>query len=63
MKYTDIKDLSRPELLKKLETLTQDMFQARMKNSLGQLANPVQIRGIRRDVARVKTALAGQKKA
>lgn len=61
MKYADIKELSRPELTKKFEGLKQEMFQARMKNSLGQLANPLQIRYMRRDLARFKTALAGQK--
>ncbi len=63
MKYTDIKDLSRAELVKKRDGLRADMFQARMKNGLGQLSNPVQIRFLRRDLARVQTALGGNKEA
>lgn len=61
MKYTDIKGLSRQELLKKKASLREELFQAKMKNTMGQLSNPVQVRFIRRDVARIETALAGQK--
>lgn len=62
MKFADIKELSRQELAKKRQELRQEMFQAKMKNGLGQLANPLQIRHLRRDLARVATAIAAQKK-
>ncbi len=55
--FKDIKDLSATELKKKKETLNEELFLAKTKNALGQLANPIQIRGMRRDLARVKTAL------
>ncbi|MBX2995853.1 MAG: 50S ribosomal protein L29 [Bdellovibrionaceae bacterium] len=57
MKYQDVKDLSPTELKKKKKALTQDLFEAKMKNTLGQLSNPLEIRGMRRDLARVNTAL------
>jgi large subunit ribosomal protein L29 len=57
MKYQDVKDLSVAEMKKKKKALTQDMFEAKMKNSLGQLSNPLEIRGLRRDLARLNTAL------
>ena len=57
MKYQDVKDLSATEMKKKKKALTQDMFEAKMKNSLGQLSNPLEIRGLRRDLARLNTAL------
>ena len=57
MKYTDVKDLSATELKKKKASLTQDIFEARMKNQLGQLGNPLEIRKLRKDLARVNTAL------
>ncbi len=57
MEFKDIKDLSATELKKKKETLTEELFLAKTKNALGQLANPIQIRGMRRDLARVSTAL------
>lgn len=63
MKFADIKDLSRSELTKKRDGLRADLFQASMKNGLGQLSNPVQIRFLRRDLARIETALSGNKEA
>jgi large subunit ribosomal protein L29 len=57
MKYVDVKDLSAVELKKKKSALTQDIFDARMKNQLGQLGNPLEIRKLRKDLARVNTAL------
>ncbi len=56
MNYADVKGLSDKDLLKKSKELRTEMFQARMKNALGQLANPMTIRNLRRDVARLKTA-------
>lgn len=57
MKYTEITQLGVSELIKKKESLVADLFQAKMKNSTGQLGNPVQIRFLRKDLARVETAL------
>jgi large subunit ribosomal protein L29 len=57
MKYTEFKDLSAVELKKKKAGLSEDLFSAKMKNGLGQLGNPLEIRKIRRDLARVNTAL------
>lgn len=57
MKYQDVKDLSPAELKKKIKSINQDLFEAKMKNSLGQLANPLEIRGLRKDLARINTAL------
>ena len=57
MKFTEIKDQSVSELKKKKKSLSESLFQAQMKNSLGQLGNPIEIRFLRRDLARVQTAL------
>lgn len=57
MKYVEIKDLTVEELRKRLGTLKGDLFEAKMKHSLGQLNNPLLVRQARRDVARVQTAL------
>ncbi|MFN8790286.1 MAG: 50S ribosomal protein L29 [Bdellovibrionales bacterium] len=61
MKFTEIKDMSLPELKKKRATLSEQLFEARMKNSIGQLSNPVQIRQLRRDIARINTAIVGKR--
>ncbi len=58
MKYSDMKDMSVVELKKKKAALTAEIFESKIKNSLGQLANPLQIRALRKDVARLSTVLA-----
>lgn len=57
MKYTEVKDLSVAELKKKRAVLSKDLFDAQVKNSIGQLANPLEIRKIRRNIARLNTAI------
>jgi large subunit ribosomal protein L29 len=57
MKYKDVKDLSVEELKKKKSVVTDEIFMARMKNTLGQLGNPMEIRQMRRDLARLNTAI------
>jgi large subunit ribosomal protein L29 len=60
MKFTEIKDMSVSELLKKRSGLSEQLFEARMKNSIGQMANPLTIRQLRRDIARINTAIVGK---
>lgn len=60
MNFKDVKDLTEKELIKKLNTLKKENFELKMKNSLGQLSNPLVIRKGRRDLARIKTALASK---
>ncbi len=58
MKFEDVKDLTVEELRKRRLTLSEEMFQLKMKHSLGQVNNPIEIRNKRRDVARIQTALS-----
>ena len=57
MKYSEIKDFTVEELRKRIKSMREDLFEAKMKQSLGQLADPVEIRRKRKDIARVLTAL------
>jgi large subunit ribosomal protein L29 len=57
MKFADIHDLTVEELRKRERSMAEELFELKMKHSLGQLSNPLQIRGVRRDISRVKTAL------
>lgn len=57
MKFVEIKDLSVGELKKKRTTLSEELFQARIKNSIGQLSNPLEIRDLRRNIAQINTAI------
>lgn len=57
MNFKDVENKSATELLKQKTELTNKLFDMNMKNSLGQLASPLQIRSTRRDIARINTAI------
>lgn len=57
MKFKEISGMTVRELRKKQEELKDLLFQSQMKNTLGQLGNPLSIRNLRRDMARIKTAV------
>ena len=64
MDFQDVKNLSPVELHKKMRDIKGKMFEARMKNAMGQLTDPISIRKMRREVAQLRTALtANTKKA
>ena len=57
MKFNEIKDLSASDLKKKKVVLVKELFDAKIKNSIGQLSNPLVIRSLRKDIAKINTAL------
>ncbi|MBC86442.1 MAG: 50S ribosomal protein L29 [Bdellovibrionaceae bacterium] len=57
MKFAEIKDLTVEELRKRHSSMKEELFETKMKHKLGQVGSPVDVRKIRRDIARVKTAL------
>ncbi len=57
MKSKELNGLPAKELAKKSTEMKKELFEMRIKNTLGQLSNPVQIRFQRKAVARVLTAL------
>ena len=57
MKYSDIENKSVVELIKQKNEISTKLFDLKMKNSLGQLTSPHQIKNIRRDIARINTAI------
>lgn len=57
MKFEDIKELTSSELRKRAVQLREELFEARMKHSIGQLGSSAEIRAKRRDLARLRTAL------
>ena len=60
MKTKVLRDLTLEELQQKHDDLWKEMFGLRVKHTLGQLENPLQLRAIRRDIARCKTLLTQQ---
>ena len=57
MKISEIKALSIKELNTKLKELTTELFNLRFANASRNLANPVSIRNVKKDIARVKTVI------
>ena len=55
MKAAELRDLGPDELGAKERELTDQLFRLRIQKSIGQLEAPAKIRGVRRDLARVKT--------
>ncbi len=54
----EIRKMSREEKLKKLRELELELLKLRtLVRSGGSIENPMRIRNIRRDIARIKTAL------
>lgn len=52
-----VQELRDDELEQKLASLKTELFNLRFSHATGQLANPVQIRNVKRDIARVKTVI------
>jgi len=57
MKAKDIRDLTTDELIEKLEIEEENFGKIRLNHAVAALENPMQLRGQRRTVARLKTVL------
>ncbi len=57
MRPEEIRAMSSEELLRKLDDLKEELFNLRFQMATAQLDNPMRIREVRRDIARVKTIL------
>ena len=63
MKYSDLKDKSLKDLESLLKEKKTELFGLRMKKQLSQLQNVSEIRMVRKDIARINTAINAVKKA
>ena len=57
IRASTLREKTMAELLKDEEDLQTQLFKLRFQQSTGQAENPHRIRGVRRDLARVKTIL------
>jgi large subunit ribosomal protein L29 len=55
-----INELTADELSLRLRDLKQEAFNLRLQKSTGQLENPARIRQVRRETARIITAINGK---
>jgi large subunit ribosomal protein L29 len=63
MKAAELRDLGTDELDVRERELTDQLFRLRIQKSMGQLEAPLKIKGVRRDLARVKTVLRQKRDA
>jgi len=56
MKYAELSDLTAEELEQKAGALQEELFKLRLRQAASQVENPMRIRELRRDIARIRTA-------
>ena len=57
MKSTELRDLPSEELLLRLEMQKEELFNLRFQSATGQLDNPMRVKEVRHDIARILTVL------
>lgn len=57
MKISEIREQTKEELEAKLVDIKKSIFNLKFQKATGQLENPVKIRNLRKDIARIKTLL------
>jgi large subunit ribosomal protein L29 len=62
MKYIDLQEKSASELLELLKEKKVLLFTVKQKLKTMQLTNPNELREVRRDIARISTAISAQNK-
>lgn len=58
MKPSEIRDMQLDEIKAKESELVKDLFSLRMRHATAQLEDPLKIRYLRKDIARLKTIIA-----
>ena len=57
MKIKDVRELSTEELNNQIYSLKEELFNLKRKKAVGSLENNLEIRRVRKDIARVLTVL------
>ena len=60
MKVAELRELPDEELLARLESQKEELFNLRFQSATGQLDNPMRIKHVRHDIARILTVLRGR---
>ncbi len=62
MKASELRNMSAEQLTAKLKELKAELFNLRFQHAINQLENPMRIQTVKRDIARVNTALSAIEK-
>ena len=57
MKASEIRELSVAELNEKLSNLKAELFNLRFQHAINQLENPMRMKAVKKDIARIKTVI------
>jgi large subunit ribosomal protein L29 len=57
VRAADIRDLTDEEILEQIAQAKEELFRLRFRSATQELESPVLIKGLRRDIARMKTIL------
>ena len=57
MKISEVRNLNENDLKTKLKDLKSELFNLRFQLAINQLENPMRIRAVKKDIARVQTIL------
>ena len=57
MKALEIRKMSLEELIKKEKDLKEELFNLRFQLAVNQLENPMRVKAVRKDIARIKTVM------
>ena len=57
MKMSEIRELGKEEMQRKLNDLKEELFNLRFQHKIGQLENTATLKGLRQDIARINTTL------
>ncbi|NLW70196.1 MAG: 50S ribosomal protein L29 [Eubacteriaceae bacterium] len=63
MKASELRKQTDEQLTKQLADLKEELFNLRFQHATGQLENPMHMKQVKRDYARVKTVLRERKDA
>jgi large subunit ribosomal protein L29 len=61
VKAPELRELPDEELLGRLESQKEELFNLRFQSATGQLDNPMRIKQVRHDIARILTILRGRR--
>ncbi len=62
MRAAELKDMGVEELQKKEQELRKELFNLRFQQATGEIENPMRIRSVRKDIARILTVLTEKQK-
>ena len=61
MKSSELRELTLDELAKKEADMRKELFNLRFQKATGEIENPMRIRSLRKDIARVLTIITDKK--